>query len=166
MPQLTSVVAHLILRELDTFKRQISAFPDDSGPWVARPGVTNTAGTLALHCAGNLQHFIGARLCGTGYVRDRDREFARRDVPRSEILSELDRAADAVRLLQARSDSDLPVVFPDPFGGKQVNTDVMLIQLAVHLSYHLGQADYHRRLTTGDTTALDGVSAKALPGAI
>ena len=166
MPQLTSIVAHLMLRELDTFKQQISAFPDDAGPWAARPGITNTSGTLALHCAGNLQHFIGARLCGTGYVRDRDFEFARRDVPRSEILAELDRAAAAVRLLQDRSDSDLPAVFPDPFGGKQVNTDAILVQLAVHLSYHLGQADYHRRLTTGETTPLDGVSAKGLPRAI
>ena len=166
MPRITSVVAALMLRELETFKRQIAAFPDDGGPWKARPGVANTSGTLALHCAGNIQHFIGARLAGTGYVRQRDLEFSRRDVPRTEIVAELDRAIAAVRLLEQKRDADLPSVFPDPFGGKQVNTDVMLVHLAVHLGYHLGQADYHRRLTMDSPGVLDGVSAAALPPAV
>jgi hypothetical protein len=165
MPQITSVVAQLMLRELESFRRQIAAFPDEQGPWQARPGIANTAGTLALHCAGNIQHFIGAKLLGTGYVRQRDLEFSRRDVPRNEITAELDRASEAVRLLEKKRDSDLPAVFPEPFGGKSVNTDVMLMHLAVHLGYHLGQADYHRRLSTGDGTALDGVAAKLLPPA-
>src|ERR1044071_7553657 len=104
MPQITSVVAHLMLRELETFKRQIAAFPDDSGPWQARPGITNTTGTLALHCAGNIQHFIGAKLAATGYVRQRDLEFSRRDVPRAEIIAELDRAIEAVHLLEKKRD--------------------------------------------------------------
>ena len=165
MPDTTSTVASLMLRELDTFKREIAAFPDDDGPWNSRPGIANTAGTLALHCAGNIQHFIGAKLCGTGYVRQRDLEFSRRGVSRSEITSELDRAIAALHLLEGKMDADLPAVFPEPFGGKQVNTDVMLVHLAVHLGYHLGQADYHRRLSTGDGQALDGVSAKELPPA-
>jgi hypothetical protein len=166
MPQITSIVAHLMLRELDTFKREIAAFPDDQGPWATRPGVANTAGTLALHCAGNIQHFIGAYMAGTGYVRQRDIEFTRRDVPRQEIIAELDRAIAAVHLLAKKRDADLPPVQAEPFGGKQVNTDVMLVHLAVHLGYHLGQADYHRRLSTGDARALDGVSAPALPAAV
>jgi hypothetical protein len=166
MPQITSVVASLMLRELEAFKRQIAGFPDDRGPWETRPGVANTSGTLALHCAGNIQHFIGAKLAGTDYVRQRDLEFSRRDVPRAEIIAELDKAIAAVRRLEEKGDADLPPVFPDPFGGKQVNTDVMLVHLAVHLGYHLGQADYHRRLTLEDAGALDGVAATALPSAV
>jgi hypothetical protein len=154
-----------MLRELEAFKREISLFPDDQSPWAERPGITNTAATLALHCAGNIQHFIGAKLAGTGYVRERDLEFSRRGVPRSEVLAELDRAIEAARLLGKKSDADLPPVFPEPFGGKPVNTDVMLVHLAVHLGYHLGQADYHRRLVTGDGATVDGVSAKLLPPA-
>jgi hypothetical protein len=166
MPQITSVVAHLMLRELETFKRQIAAFPDDKGPWEPRAGIANTSGTLALHCAGNIQHFIGAKLAGTGYVRQRDLEFSRRDVPRAEIIADLDRASDAVRLLEKKNDADLPAVFPDPFGGKQVSTDVMLVHLAIHLGYHLGQADYHRRLTVDKPAVIDGVAASALPPAV
>jgi hypothetical protein len=165
MPQLTSIVHQLILRELGALKREIAAFPDDKGPWVERPGITNTSGTLALHCAGNIQHFIGARLGGTGYVRQRDLEFSRRDVSRAELLAELDRAIAAVHTLAATT-GNAPTVYPDNFGGKQVNTDVMLVHLAVHLGYHLGQVDYHRRMTTGDGTTVDTVSAKELPAAI
>ena len=165
MPVL-SITAHLLLRELETLKREIAAYPDDAGPWTPHPGLPNTAGTLALHCAGNIQHFIGSRLGGTGYVRDRDAEFARRNVPREELLAGLDRAIAAVHRLDGKSDEDLPTVYPDAFGGKQVNTDVMLAQLAVHLAYHLGQVDYHRRLTTGDSKGLDAVSAKTLPAAV
>ena len=166
MPQLTSVVASLMLRELEAFKREISLFPDDQAPWATGEGVTNTAATLALHCAGNIQHFIGAKLAGTGYVRQRDLEFSRRGVPRSEVLAELDRAMAAVRLLEQKDDADLPPVFPEPFGGKAVNTDVMLVHLAVHLGYHLGQADYHRRLVGGGGGTVDGVSGKLLPAAV
>src|ERR1041384_2947899 len=83
MPQLTSIVQALFIRDLEALKREVAAFPDDAALWVTRPGVTNTAGTLALHCAGNIQHFIGARLGGTGYVRQRDAEFARPDLPRA-----------------------------------------------------------------------------------
>ena len=165
MPNTTEIVRHLLLRELEAFKREIAAFPDDRGPWEARPGVTNTSGTLALHCAGNLQHFIGAKLGKTGYVRERDLEFSKRGVSRADLLAELDRAIAAVKTLDAVRDS-LPKTFPEPFGGKTVDTDTMLVHLAVHLGYHLGQADYHRRMTTGDAATVDAVSAKALPPAI
>lgn len=163
MSHLSSIVQHLFLRELAALKREIAAFPDDRGPWVQHPGIANTSGTLALHCAGNIQHFIGAMLGGTGYVRQRDLEFSRRDVPRAELLAELDRAMAAVHAIYDSSGKTLPAVFPDAFGGKQVSTDVMLVHLAVHLGYHLGQVDYHRRLTTGDGTTVDAVSAKELP---
>jgi uncharacterized damage-inducible protein DinB len=164
MSSLVTTVRHLILRELDAFKREIQAFPDDAGPWVAPDGVTNTAGTLALHVAGNLQHFIGAGLGQTGYVRHRDEEFSKRGISRSELVAELDRARAAVDATLAKlTDERLPEVYPEPFGGKNVNTDAMLLHLAIHLGYHLGQADYHRRITTGTNTAVDAVAAREVP---
>lgn len=162
---LSSIIASILTRDLEALKREITAFSDDAGPWQSRPGITNTSGTLALHCAGNIQHFIGARLGGTGYTRQRDLEFSRRDVPRAELVAELDRAIAAVKTLAAKADSDLPTVFPDPFGGKNVNTDVMLVHLTAHLAYHLGQADYHRRLVTGDGVTVNAVAAADLPAA-
>lgn len=164
MVSTSDIVRQLVVRELTSLKREIAAYPDDASVWALPPGIANSAGTLALHCAGNIQHFIGSRLAGTGYVRNRDLEFSQRDVPRSEILSELDRAIAAAEKIHERASSGLPAVFPDPFGGKQVHTDVMLVHLAAHLAYHVGQVDYHRRLTTGQSTTVDAVAASALPG--
>ena len=48
----------------------------------------------------------------------------------------------------------LPADFPEPIAGHTVSTGEWLIHLAVHLGYHLGQIDYHRRLVTG--TGRDG----------
>ena len=71
----------ILARELDGMAREIQAFPDDESVWQTAPGVTNAAGNLALHLAGNVQHFIGALLGRTGYVRDREAEFGRRSGP-------------------------------------------------------------------------------------
>lgn len=166
MPELTSIVRHLLLRELEALKREIAAFPDTSGPWIPRLGISNTSGTLALHCAGNIQHYIGAKLGNTSYVRQRELEFSRRDISRDDLLSELDRAIAAVHTLDGKSLTDLPEIFPDLFGGKTVSTDVMLVHLAVHLGYHLGQVDYHRRMTTGDSKTVNAVSASELPASL
>jgi len=35
----------------------------------------NSIGHLLLHMTGNLNYYIGARVAGTGYIRDREREF-------------------------------------------------------------------------------------------
>ena len=44
--------------------------------WQTMPGLTNTAGNLALHVAGNLQHYVGTELGNTAYKRDRNLEFS------------------------------------------------------------------------------------------
>ena len=82
----------ILARDLRAVKREIEAYPDEASVWRVIPGTPNTGGTLALHLAGNLQHFFGSILARDGYVRDRDAEFARRDVPRRELLAGLDAA--------------------------------------------------------------------------
>jgi len=150
--------AAIIRRELETVKAEIVSYPDDASVWATPPGIANSAGTLALHLAGNLSAYVGAQLGKTGYVRDRDREFAARDLPRSEILKALDGALDIVESsLAPLSDADLHGRYPLAFGDTTLGTGDFLIHLVSHLGYHLGQIDYHRRLTVG------GPSVKALP---
>ena len=142
---------HVLLRELRALRREIEAYPDDDTPWRQVPGAPNVGGTLALHLAGNLQHYVGARLGGTGYVRDRDAEFSLRDVKRDEILRTVDAAVDAVDRTLSRLDAGvLARPFPEPIGGCTVETGDFLLHLAAHFAFHLGQIDYHRRLVTGD----------------
>ena len=53
----------------------------------------NSVGHLILHLTGNLNYYIGARVAGTGYVRDRDREFTEpKPIPREEVFAAFDRA--------------------------------------------------------------------------
>ena len=166
MNHLPEIFNAIVQRELRAFKRELEAYPDDASVWHLPSGVSNSAGTLALHCAGNLQHYIGGRLGGSGYVRDRDAEFRRRDVPRVELYRELERAMLAVEnTFGAEGPSTLPDVYPEKIGGQTIATDVYLIHLVAHLGYHLGQVDYHRRLTTGDGVTVDGISVRELPPA-
>ena len=79
-------------RDLRTLRRELEAYPDETRLWQAVPGMPNTAGTLALHLVGNLRFFIGGTLGDTGYVRDRPAEFARRDVPRRDLIEEIETA--------------------------------------------------------------------------
>ena len=155
----------LLLRDLDGLKRQLQAYPDEASIWEMPAGISNSAGNIALHIAGNLQCFIGAELGGTGYERDRDSEFSRSGVSRAELEQELDRAAEAVdKTLSTLPAETLSAPFPITFGNVQPVTQRMLAHLCGHLAYHLGQIDYHRRLTTG-TGALKGIqSISALAG--
>ena len=124
----------------------------------------NTGGTLALHLAGNLQHYFGAILARDGYVRDRDAEFARRNVSRSELLNGIDAALASVdKTIKRLTDADLAAPYPEPIAKRKVNTGVFLAHLAVHLSYHLGQLDSHRRAATRDGRGIDAVSVRELP---
>ena len=94
-------MAAIFERDLRALRREVEAYPDERDLWAQVPGVSNVAGTLVLHLAGNLQYYIGAVLGGSGYVRDRPAEFARRDVARSELLREIE-AARTSRCARAR----------------------------------------------------------------
>lgn len=148
---LIPTIRTVLLRDLDGLRRELEAYPDDAAVWAMPPGIANSAGTLALHLAGNLQHFLGARLGGTGYLRDRPGEFSRRDLPRGDLLADVDRARAAVdSTLSALDPAALDVMHPDSFtDGRRVTVGVLLVHLATHLAYHLGQIDYHRRTVTG-----------------
>src|ERR1700694_812056 len=100
-------VTTLLTRELEGFKREIALFPDDETIWRTLPGVTNSAANLAIHVAGGLQYLVGSVLGGTGYVRDREREFGRRSGSRGEVTAELDRALAVVREVLPRVSEDV-----------------------------------------------------------
>jgi hypothetical protein len=136
----------LLLRDLAALRKEIEQYPDDASLWRPLPGTANPGGTLALHLAGNLQHFLGAQLAHTGYVRDREREFAVRGLPKAEVQGQLDAAADAVRAgLDALQPADLDREVPSPRGDQTLPLRSLLLHLAAHLAYHLGQVNYHRR---------------------
>jgi hypothetical protein len=160
---MTEDVRRLLVRELQAFAREVGLFPDDESLFRTVPGVTNSAGNLALHVCGNLKHFVGAVLGGTGYLRNRDAEFATRSGRREDIARELHETAGVVsEALGHLPQEALDKPYPQPVANLQLPCRLFLIHLAVHLSFHLGQAGYLRRIVTGDGRSTGPVSLQAL----
>jgi uncharacterized damage-inducible protein DinB len=158
-----SALRTLMLRELRALDREIASYPDDESIWTAPAGAPNSAGNLALHLAGNLRHFVGATLGETGYKRDRDSEFSSGGLSRSELhaivaeaITELSNTFDRI------TDEQLNGEYPIPVQDRRLRTSEFLIHLAVHLGYHLGQIDYHRRLSTTSGESVNTISVKEL----
>src|SRR3990172_12898631 len=95
-------VRKLLVRELRAFAREVEMFPDDLSLFRTVPGVTNSAGNLALHVCGNLKHFIGAVLGDAAYERNREAEFAARAGSREELVRELRWTRDVVEAVLPR----------------------------------------------------------------
>jgi hypothetical protein len=149
MATLTDGLRTLLIRELDGFAREVELFPSDDLLWQTVPGVTNSAGNLALHVCGNLQHFIGAILGGTGYVRNRDVEFGTRGGTRADVVREIRTTIAVVdRVLSMLPDEALERDYPEPVHGLTLPAHRFLLHLSAHLAHHLGQAGYLRRILT------------------
>ena len=158
VPDLVASIATILDRDLATLRREVEAYPEERDLWREIPGVANVGGTLALHLAGNIQHYFGARLANTGYLRDRPAEFARRNLPRAELIREIESARAAVKAAgEAVTEGQLTADFPEVIAGSRVQTGDYLVHLAAHFAYHLGQLDYHRRVVTGMNTSLSAV---------
>jgi hypothetical protein len=147
---LSSDFAALYLRDLTRLVQELQAFPDTAACWQTAPGVTNAAGTLALHLEGNLREFIGRQLGQIAFTRDRPREFSERGVTQAELVARIEAVRDTILpVLRTLSSETLDAPYPEPLFGATLSTRMTLIHLNGHLNYHLGQIDYLRRFSTG-----------------
>lgn len=143
-------IIELFERDLARLKEEINLYEDEDSLWVVEKNIKNSAGNLVLHLLGNLNHFIGATLGQTGYVRHRDEEFTQRNIPRSQMSDNIDKTATMIKkVLEGFSGEDLEKDYPlEVFRNKgKMKTGFFLVHLTGHLNYHLGQINYHRRLT-------------------
>jgi len=165
MTPLAADLLPIFRRDLRCLIREVELFPDDATLWRTVPGITNSAGNVALHVAGNLRHFVGAVLGATGYVRQREREFAQREGTRASVVADLAAAIVAVEAGLAALTPEIEAgIFPTPVGPHHLRTGLLLVHLATHLAYHLGQAGYLRRVLTGDATSAGGMALQELIG--
>src|SRR3989338_3251848 len=86
---LATELSTLFARDLAKLRRELEAFPDTASLWTTAPGVTNVAGTLALHLEGNLREYIGRQLGGIDYTRARPLEFSARGVERGDLVARI-----------------------------------------------------------------------------
>ncbi|GHB52841.1 DinB family protein [Persicitalea jodogahamensis] len=144
---LTATLKSLFSRDLAKLKSEIEAYQKEENIWRVEENITNSAGNLCLHLVGNLNTFIGAELGATGYVRNREFEFAGKGVPRDALLEQIIKTIEMIGItLDGLTPEQMEreyqkVVFKD-----KMSTEYFLIHLSTHLAYHLGQINYHRRL--------------------
>lgn len=137
----------IFLRDLDKLKAEIELYSKEPNLWITDKEITNSAGNLCLHLIGNLNTFIGAEIGGTGYVRQREREFGDKDIPRQKLLQMIEETKKVVASsLRKISDENLNEEYPIKVFNEKTSTGYFLMHLTTHLTYHLGQINYHRRL--------------------
>jgi hypothetical protein len=146
---LKQILLDLYEPALAQLREEIEAYENEADLWKVSGAITNPGGNLCLHICGNLQHFFGAVLGGDGYVRDRDAEFASKNVSRADLLAGVDAALRSVRTtLEKITDDDFAAAYPIEVFDKPMTTGFFLTYLTTHLKWHLGQINYHRRSLT------------------
>lgn len=144
---LTKTLETIFHRDLDALKQEIEAYQNEDRLWMVTKDISNSAGNLCLHIIGNLNHFIGAILGHTGYVRQRELEFTRTHVPKIEMITNIEATkAIVAKVLADLTTADLEREYELKVFNKPMSTGYFLVHLSTHLAYHLGQINYHRRL--------------------
>lgn len=103
----------------------------------------NSFGHLVLHLTGNLNYYIGTQIAGTGYVRDRPREFTEAAPPsKDEVLKKFNDAVELVlRTIRSQSEQDWSKSYTAT-GAEARDRFDMFLQCATHLHHHIGQMMY------------------------
>ncbi len=144
---LTETLIKLFTRDLKALKREVNLYKDEKNLWIVSKDISNSAGNLCLHLVGNLNHFIGAILGDSGYVRQRDLEFSLKAIPKSDLINQISDTIDVVEnTLSNLTEVDLEKEYKRRVFEDTMTTEYFLVHLSMHLAYHLGQINYHRRL--------------------
>jgi uncharacterized damage-inducible protein DinB len=146
--EFNSLIRTALIEELESLRTEVRNLAEPLSEqkfWTKPLEPGNSIGHLVLHLTGNLNHFVGAQLGGTGYVRDREREFTETQVPsKEEALTALDQAVAVFRGV-VNDQSETQLVSPHPearFG----NVFKALLHLVAHFALHRGQMSYIARL--------------------
>jgi uncharacterized damage-inducible protein DinB len=133
------------LEKLRDEVRQVADGLNDTELWRKPLEPGNSVGHLILHLTGNLNHFIGAQLGATGYVREREREFTETQPPaRADLLAGLEAAVATFRRVVGGLTADqLAAPHPEARFGSVLQA---LLHILSHFALHRGQMSYIARL--------------------
>lgn len=143
----TAYYNEIYLRDIQKLHDEITLYPTDESLWGVQQGISNSGGNLCLHLIGNLHHFIGGVLGNTGYVRNREAEFGTKGLTKHQLLVMINETQAMLQLaFSGVGDAELEKEYPFDFMGKRT-TAWYLNQFLMHFQYHLGQINYHRRMS-------------------
>ncbi|ADV51081.1 DUF1572 family protein [Cellulophaga sp. E16_2] len=134
-------------RDLLKLKVEIESYKEEASLWKVDKSITNSAGNLCLHIVGNLNALICVPFGKTNYIRNREAEFSFKNSSRPVLIKQVDDTIIAIeKSLETIKEADLKNDSPKIPSKEEITTiDYYLTHLATHLSYHLGQVNYHRR---------------------
>ena len=138
----------LYINFLNSLRDEISSYKEPDHIWLLKGSISNTPGNLCLHICGNLNHFFGAVIGNTGYIRERDQEFSKKNLSREELLNGIEQTKIMIgKVFDDLTPDDINKIYPINKFGENVTYGFLFSRLVSHLSYHLGQINYHRRIT-------------------
>jgi len=144
---LLETLKSLFNRDLNRLKKEIESYTSEEKIWIIDKQIANSSGNLCLHIAGNLNTYIGKVLGGINYIRNRDQEFSLKYIPRTVLVKKITGLMSMIdQVLSKLDESELSKEYPLFVLDTRTSTEYMLVHLATHLAYHLGQVNYHRRL--------------------
>lgn len=147
---LIETLQSLFSRDLNKLASEIKLYKEEENIWKIEKNISNSAGNLCLHLVGNLNTYIGKVIGKTGYIRNRDLEFSLKNIPRQELLHMIENTIQVVhQSLNQLDENTLANEYPVLVFDKKTSIEYLLVHLAGHLTYHLGQINYHRRLIDG-----------------
>lgn len=107
----------------------------------------NSVGHLVLHLTGNLNYYVGARIAGTGYIRNRDLEFSEtRMHPKADVLRKFDEViATVIAAIENQTEADWTTLYTAEREPDSKNRVTLFLRCASHLYHHVGQIIYLSR---------------------
>jgi hypothetical protein len=148
---LSQELSALMKRDLATLAQHIQAFPVEELLWQTAPGITNAAGNLVLHLEGNLREYIGRQLGNIPFERDRPQEFTTKSLGKAELLRRVAHLSEIIpAVISSLSPEQLTTVYPQVVLERELSVQGFLVHLYGHLSWHMGQIDYIRRVLSAD----------------
>lgn len=148
---ITQHLIPLFQKDLDKLKEEIDLYSKDEQLWQLKGSITKSAGNICLQLTGSLQHYIGAVLGDSGYVRNKEAELRVKNVPRGKLLEDIAVTRAAVTdALEQLSKNELQKNYPLPVFEENVTTEYYLIHLLCDLNLNIGQISYHRQILSGE----------------
>ena len=144
---LLNTLRTLFTRDLNRLKKEIGKYQDEKKLWYIEEEISNSGGNLCLHLIGNLNTYIGAELGGSGYIRNREAEFSLKGISQAVLIEKIEETKMVIiQALDNLAEDQLQAEYPELVFEEKTSTEYLLVHLTTHLTYHLGQINYHRRL--------------------
>lgn len=139
-----------ITKVLPAEVRDCLSLLDEEQIWWRPNAQSNSVGNIVLHVSGSLNHYLNRNVGGIEYSRDREAEFAERStIPKAELLAIFDdMVAKAERTFDGLTVDRLADASTEPKMHRSVVEDI--INIAVHLSNHVGQILWITKMLRGD----------------